>query len=49
MDQMKIMRAATILIIAILFSLTASAQKSSTKTPSLWKTLAKITYKKEKD
>ncbi len=43
------MRNATLFIFAILFSTPSSAQDSATKTPSLWKTLSKITYKKEYD
>ncbi len=43
------MRAATLLLFAILFSVAATAQGSGKKQVSLWKTLTKITYKKEYD
>jgi len=44
------MRAATIFLFTILFSVAAAAQDSTPKKPvSLWKTLSKITYKKEYD
>lgn len=43
------MRTVFFLLFAILFSVSASAQKSTSKQPSLWKTLTKITYKKEYD
>ena len=43
------MRSATLFLFAILFSVAATAQDSATKPVSLWKTLSKITYKKEYD
>jgi hypothetical protein len=43
------MRTATLFILAILFSIVATAQDSNSNTVHLWKTLSKITYKKEYD